>query len=76
MACGTEEFFEYVPEVWDEGRALLPLGLTADQQAAYDALHAELDALAARLVYDASGWPAPKNVVPQCDGDTADTGTP
>lgn len=47
-----EELFDLDTSVVDEGADLLPGGLDAEQQAAYDRLSRELDAELARLVYE------------------------
>jgi arylsulfatase A-like enzyme len=71
-ACGTELFFAYTPGAVNEGEDLLPLGLTAEQQTRYDQLHAELDAVVAGLLYDASTFPVGEKAVVDCDA--VDTG--
>ena len=53
---GVDAFFAYAPGQIDEGPDLLPCGLTADQQAAYDALSAELEAQLADRVWDEVAW--------------------
>ena len=47
-----EEFFEFTVENVDEGPDLLAGGLTVEQQAAYDALAEELEAVEATLIYE------------------------
>jgi arylsulfatase B len=50
---GVELFHEYAPGAVDQGPNLLPAGLDATQQAAYDRLSAELSAQVAAMVADA-----------------------
>jgi arylsulfatase A-like enzyme len=50
---GEEQFFEYPIGGVDEGLDLLPCGLDAEQQAAYDRLRADLENLHASMVFDA-----------------------
>ncbi len=57
---GTDQLYEYVPGALDEGPDLIPVGLTADQQAGYDVLSAQIDAIVAGLAYDDDEWVVPE----------------
>jgi len=62
---GLEQFFAYTVGSTDEGLDLLPCGLDAEQQAAYDVLSARMDEARTSLTFDAV-WTAevPEDVEP------------